>query len=86
MNNKDEKIKPSKTEKIEVSKPSYDELVKQLDGLNELIEENNALRLSLITMHKEMNNWKNRSDMWQENYYKEHKRADKLYDELNKKQ
>ena len=86
MNNKDEKIKPSKTEKIEVSKPSYDELVKQLDGLNELIEENNALRWSLITMHKEMNNWKNRSDMWQENYYKEHKRADKLYDELNKKQ
>ena len=81
----EEKFKaPIDTEKSELSKPSYEELSRQIDNLNVLIEENNALRWSLTTSHKEMCDWKNRSDMWQENYYKEHKRAEKLYDELNK--
>lgn len=69
-----------------VAKPSYEELVKQLDNLydklKEVTEENNALRWSLTTTHKEMNDWKNLSDKWQENYYEEHERAEKLYDDL----
>lgn len=81
MNNCEELTKADR-----VAKPSYDELVKQLDNLydklKEVTEENNALRWSLTTTHKEMNDWKNRSDKWQEDYYEEHKRAEKLYDDL----
>lgn len=77
---------PSKIEKCdELAKPDYEELCRQVDYLNHqlnaLIDENNALRWSLTTSHKEVNDWKNRSEMWEENYYKEHKRAEKLYDE-----
>lgn len=69
----------------EVAKPDYDELCRQISNLSHqlsmLVEENNALRWSLTTAHKEITSWKSCSDGWEENYYREHKRAEKLYDE-----
>lgn len=76
---------PSDTEKLQVAEPDYEELRRQVDDLNYMINENDALRWSLTTAYKEMNDWKNRSDLWEENYYKEHERAEKLFDELERK-
>lgn len=86
----EEKLKTSSdTEKLETTKPDYDELVRVNSDLyhqlSVLIDENNSLRWSLTMAYKEMTAWKNRSENWQENYYKEHKRANKLYDELERK-
>ena len=79
---------PSDTEKLETAEPSYEELDRErcdlIQQLNMLIEENNALRWSLTTAHKEMIDWKNRFDSMQEDYYREYKRAEKLYDEWEK--
>lgn len=85
-----EKLKtPGDTEILKETKPDYDELYRQVENLNHqlrvLIDENNALRWSLTTAHKEMTDWINRSDTWKENYYKEHERAEKLYDELQQR-
>lgn len=70
----------------EVKELSYEELVKQLNNLygklKEVTEENNALRWSLTTSYEEMNEWRNRSDVWHELYDDEHERAEKLYDDL----
>lgn len=78
----------SDTEKVKTAEPDYEELIRENSDLYHqlsiLTDENNALRWSLTTAHKEMIAWKNRSENWEENYYREHKRADKLYDKLNK--
>lgn len=85
----EDKLKtPSDTEKLEAVKPDYEELRREVLSLNDklsiLIDENNALRWSLTAAHEKMNGWKNRSDMWEEDYYEEHRRAEKLYDELER--
>lgn len=85
----EEKLKtPSETIKCDVPKPDYDELIRERDNLNHqlnvLINENNALRWSLTMAYKEMTAWENAVDMWKEDYYKEHNRAEKLYDEWKK--
>lgn len=71
-----------------IREPDYDELVRECGDLNHqlsvLINENNALRWSLTMAHQEMTAWINRADMWKEDYYKAHKRAEKLYDEWKK--
>jgi len=80
----------TKSKTIEVAKPDYDELYRQISDLNQqlsiLTDENNALRWSLTTAHKEIISWKSCSEGWEENYYREHKRAEKLYDELKEKE
>lgn len=85
----EEKLKtPSDTEKVQVAEPDYEELVRECGDLyhqlSVLTDENNALRWSLTAAHKEITAWKNRSENWEENYYKENKRAERLYDELEK--
>lgn len=74
-------------DKIEEIK-NYDELYRQYrrltDELYEMIDNNNALRYSLAMMYKEMTSFKNAAENWEENYYKEHNRAEKLYEELEK--
>lgn len=79
--NKDEAL----TYTDEPAKPDYDELCRQNDYLNRklwaLIDENNALRWSLTRAYREITNLENSSNTWEEDYYKEHKRAEKLYDE-----
>lgn len=83
----EEKLKtPSDTEKVQVAEPDYEELVRERGDLyhqlSVLTDENNALRWSLTAAHKEITAWKNRSENWEENYYREHKRAERLYDKL----
>lgn len=83
----EEKLKtPSDTEKVEEAKPDYDELCRQVQNLHYMLDEerntNKALRWSLTMAYQEMTDWKNHSDVWEEYYYREHKRAEKLYDEL----
>ena len=72
------------TETISVAEPDYDELVRERSNLyhqlSALTNENYALRWSLTMAHKEMSDWKNRSEKWEEDYYQEHKRAERLYD------
>ena len=72
-----------------IAEPDYDELVRECGDLNHqlsvLTNENNALRWSLTMAYQEMTAWVNRADMWKEDYYEAHKRAEKLYDKLNKK-
>lgn len=88
----EEKLKtPSDTEECseKIAEPGYDELVRERGDLyhqlSVLTNENNALRWSLTMSHQVMNDWKNRSEKWEEDYYEEHQRAEKLYDKLNKK-
>lgn len=84
----EEKLKtPSDTEKCEVAKPDYDELSRQAQRLDlkifKLKRENEALRHSLTKMHMELNVSQSREEMWQENYYKESNRTDKLFEDLD---
>lgn len=74
--------------KCEVAKPDYNELCRENVDLNskiyELKEEINALKWALSQAYKDMNYWKSKYDAAEGCYYKEHKRAEKLYEELNK--
>ena len=85
----EEKLKtPSDTEKIECAKPDYDELCRQVQSLGYKLEllkqENNALRYSLTRMHRQLESSQAIEEIWEENYYRELKRAEKLFDEVNK--
>lgn len=72
-----------------LQEPDYEELIVERDDLNHqlsvLTNEINALRWSLTMAYQEMTAWRNRSKKWEEDYYKEHKRAEKLYDKLYEK-
>ena len=73
---------------VESAKPDYDELLREnqklYDRIYQLVDEIEALKWSLIKSHNEMISWKEHCIHWEENYDKEHKRAEKLYEELNK--
>lgn len=73
---------------VEPAKPEYDELCRQIESLSYKLEllkqENSALKYSLTQMYIQLKNSESREEIWQENYYREHKRAEKLYDEVNK--
>lgn len=83
-----EKLKTSSdTEKDEVAKPDYDELCRQVQTLNNRIfkleKENEALRYSLTETYKALQCSQSREEIWEEEYYEEHNRAEKLFEELN---
>jgi len=79
---------PKGTEKTEVAKPSYDKLYRQTQRLNDKIfklkQENSALRYSLTKMYIQLESSQAREEMREEDYYREYKRAEKLFDEVNK--
>ena len=85
----DEQLKtPSGTESCEPAKPTYDELLRKIQSLSgkvyELEQENNALRYSLTKMYVKLEDAGTVAEIWEEEYYREHNRAEHLYDELNK--
>lgn len=87
----EEKLKTSSatekaTEKIEVAKPDYEELCRQVETLdyklNEKITEIDALKFSLTMIYQEMITWQNRCDTWETNYYREYNRANELFEKV----
>lgn len=79
---------PSDTLSCEPAKPDYDELCRQVQSLSYKLEllkqENDALRYSLTRMYIQLEISQAREEIWEEDYYKEHKRAEKLFDEVDK--
>jgi transcriptional regulator with XRE-family HTH domain len=77
----------SDTEKIQVAEPDYDELWRMNQVLHnrifQLEKEIEALRFSLTETHRELKRTQSREEIWEEDYYKEHKRAEKLFEDLN---
>lgn len=90
----EDKLKiPSDTESgepVKFIKPTYHDLYGKnlsLSGkVDELEQENNALRYSLTKMHSHLKCLQEIETMLQEEYHKEHSRAEQLFDELNKQQ
>ena len=83
----EEKLKtPSDIGKIEVAKPDYEELCRQVETLdyklNEKITEIDALKCSLTMIYQEMITWQNRCDTWETNYYREYNRANELFEKV----
>lgn len=82
------KIKEALKEIICEPKPDYDELYRQNEKLKyeifKLEEENKALRYSLTEMYVKLNCSQTRENEWKEDYHKEHNRAEKLYEKLEK--
>ena len=86
----EEELKISnETIKCDVAKPTYEDLIRQVRSLNtqiyKLEQENNALRYSLASLYIQLENSESRAEQWKEDYYRENSRAEKLYDELNKR-
>ena len=87
----EEKLKTSSDTRIctGLAKPTYDELWRQIRILNEknikLEQENTALRYSLAGMYIQLENSEGRAEQRKEDYYRENKRAEKLFDELIKR-
>lgn len=83
-NNKDEE---SRGKTIDNSKPTYEELRRQVLNLNCMLDElrtnNDALKYSLKMMYQEMIAWKKAAENWEQNYHEENDRANKLFEELN---
>lgn len=82
-------IKPSDTESCEPAKPTDNELYRKIQSLSgkvyELEHENNALRYSLTKMYIKLKDEQAIAEIWEEEYHREHSRAEHLYNELNKK-
>ena len=73
-------------DKIEIRKPDYDELEDNFGRLNSayslLMEQNEALLFSLGEMFQKNKRLEDNVTYWKDQYRIEHKRADKLFDEL----
>ena len=75
-------------DKIQICKPDYDELEDNFGRLNSayslLMEQNEALLFSLGKMFQKIKRLEDDVTYWKEDYSREYKRADKLFDELER--